>query len=493
MYEDRKFELSGKQNQAAQAVRAGKKRILLEGAIGTSKTYAAAAFMISIAVQFPGSIIPVGRKNKPEIRKGTLMSFREAAYDMGLVEGYHYKENKNELYWEFLREAKGSYIYFIEMDHTKDPSFFKIKGLNATCAMIDEADGVLAVGRNMLYSRTGRANKNGAPDFLLMTCNANEGDLKLEYYDKYHDPEKNGLLPKDVAVIEFDLEDSFLPDEYYQKQMHNPKQWIERYLKNNWNYGDDLYSLFKYRYMDSIHVKTFTRTSSKSLAIDAARIGDRSTMAHWDNMVLVDIVIIKDLNIEMDYDEQAAVVHDYAVANNIGYESIYIDAVGEGQGLLASLKTLYGWVVRSYVSNAQSESKVKQILDLEKAVDRYQKELVRAAQPLTYSDLRSEQTYLLSYDIEHGNVHFYDGCPYLMEFKKEATMHNTDSTGRTFTLESKKKVKERLMHSPDIFDCVIMGYYGQRKLAQVGSYSGRHTAQPGSKRPRTAGWRNQNF
>jgi hypothetical protein len=41
--------------------------------------------------------------------------------------------------WRF---DNGSLIMFVELDHTKDPQFTKIKSINATAAMIDEADGV---------------------------------------------------------------------------------------------------------------------------------------------------------------------------------------------------------------------------------------------------------------------------------------------------------------------------------------------------------------
>lgn len=490
------MKLSPKQDYVRQLVKEKRKKVIvLEGPIGTSKTYASAVIMISLALKYPGSVIYVGRKNRPEMRKGTLLSFREAAFDMQLVESYHYKEYNQELYWKFLRAGQGSYIFFVELDHTKDPTFFKIKGANITAAFIDEADGVVQEGFNMLHSRTGRANKNGAPDFTLLAMNANEAWTKDEYHNKYQDPEQYGKLPADVEVVEFELEDSFLPDDYYLKQLNNPKQWVERYIKNNWAFGDDLYSLFKYRHMDSVHVGEFERTSNKVLTIDAARIRDRTVGAHWDNNTLVDIQIFKDKDVEMDYDEQAKLIHDYAEAEGIGWQNIWVDAVGEGQGLIASLKLLYGWQVNSFVSNASPVSKQEQDKQLSEASDRYQKERIKQAKPITYKDLRSEQTYLFSYDVERGNVHFYDGCPHLALFKKEATMHNYEIKNNVFKVESKQKVKERTMYSPDIFDAVMMGYYAQRKLRSFGSYSSRRATQvrTNRKRPRTAGWRSTSF
>lgn len=495
--------LSGKQDSIAEAIAAGKKKILLEGALGTSKTYGFAVCFLTIAMQWPGSTIGIGRKNKPELRKGTLLSFREAAYDMGLVEGYHYKENKVELHFEFMREAKGSFIYFIEMDHTKDPQFFKLKGMNLSCAGIDEADGVLKSGRDNLYSRTGRNNKNGCPDFMLMTCNANEGDLKQDYYDKYHEPEKYGELPADSAVIEFELEDSFLSDAYYLKQMSNPQQWVRRYLWNDWNYGDDLYSLFKYRHMDSIHVPTFIK-GNKVIAIDAARVKDRTCGAVWESTTLVDIVIFKDRNKEMDYKDQAKLIHDYCVQEQIGWQNIWIDAVGEGQGLITALDTMYGWKVNSFISNAVPESKLKLEEELRRATDDFQRRAIKRKYPIVYADLRSEQIYLLSNGIEQGDIEFYDGCPHLADFKKEATMHDYKND-RVMRVESKKQVKDRTGHSPDIFDCVLMGYYASRRARSIGGYSTRRrggsSSAPnretrrirGTGKPLTKGWRGAKF
>ncbi len=468
--------LSAKQDAIGDAISAGKKVIVLEGAMGTSKTYGAAIALITVALKFPGSIIFVGRFSMPEMKTGTLLSFREAAQDMGLREGYHYKDNKSDYHFQFMREGRGSFIFFREMNHTKDPQFFKLKSANLTCGMIDEADGIVQSGFNMLNARTGRANKNGAPDFVILACNANEGWIKDDYYNKHHEPEKYGELPDDVAVIEFELEDSFLPDSYYLKQMSNPKQWVERYLRNNWNFGDDMYSLFKYRHMDAIHVKEQPQAGADTLGIDAGRSHDRTTGGHWKGNTLKNIVVFKDKNVEMDYDEQAELVYEYCQRNNIPWQNIWVDAVGEGQGLISSLKSKYGWEVNSWVSNAVSESKLALERELSKATDDYQRRLVKKKYPVVYADLRSEQGYLLSLDIEQEVAHFYEGCPHLGEFKKEATMHNHTNNGRVFKLEAKDKVKERLQLSPDIFDCVLMGYYAQRKAIAVGNYGGRRNA-----------------
>jgi hypothetical protein len=324
----------------------------------------------------------------------------------------------------------------------------------------------------MFLSRVGRANKNGAPAFALATCNANESWIKPRIYDKFKDPKKNGSLAPNQCVIEFDLIDSFLGPIYYQQFEMNPEQWKARYLRNDWNYGDDTNSLFKYRHMDSIGVDKFKR-GTKILAIDAARINDRTVGALWENNdipVLVDIHMFKDRKIEMDYDEQAKLIYEYCKENDIGYENIWIDAVGEGQGLITALKTLYDWRVNSFVGSSEPESKKQLQKALARASNEAQKRRIRERQPVVYSDLRSEQIILFATATDQATVNFYSACPYLAEMKKEATMHNSDIKGKVMYVESKSKVKERTSMSPDVFDCVVMGYYGCVKGANVGTY-----------------------
>lgn len=493
------MKLKAKQNEIGRAIKAGKKIILLEGAIGTSKTFGASVALLTVALKYPNSYIFVGRKTMSEMRTGTLLSFREAAHEMNLVNKVHYTENQsqgNEHFKILHKDGQHSYIFFRELNHIKDPQFFKLKSANLTCGFIDEADGVVETALTTLYSRTGRKNRNGAPDFVIMACNANEGWIKERFYNKYHEPDKYGVLPDDVAVIEFEIEDSFLPDDYYIKQLENPVQWIERFLRNNWNYGDDTDALFKYRHMDAAHTTTI-QDGKRVLGIDVARSHDRTTGALWVGDTLEDIAVFKDKKVEMDYDEQAEKVYEYCQQNNIGYQNIWVDAVGEGQGLITALKSKYGWHVNSWISNAVPESKLKLQAELANASDDYQRRLVRRNYPIVYNDLRSEQGYLFSLDLEQQNVALYDTCPHLSEFKKEATMHKTDITGSNFKIESKDKVKERTQFSPDIFDCVLIGYFGRKRGTPTGSYSGRSIARDTQLKKRsasrTSGWNKKTF
>jgi phage terminase large subunit len=445
--------ISSKQSKIPENIKAGKRQIFLIGSLGTSKTFGAAVAILSVAIKYPGSVIPVARKNLTELKRGTLLSFHEAAQEMGLTQ---YRENRQEMTWTF---ENGSIIMFLELDHTKDPQFSKIKSINATCAMIDESDGVIEGAYIALYSRTGRHNKNGAPAFILTTCNPNESWVKLRAYNPFKKPKEYGKLPADTAVVEFEPKDSFLGSDYYDRFEDMPLPWKKRYLWNDWDYGDDDNSVFKYRFMDRCHVEKYA-PALRFTGNDVARTGrDRSVIAMWEGNCLVDIKITKDTDEQVDTADQADMLYQYNTDNVVGAERSIVDGIGVGVGVIDGCRKL-GHAVKSFVAGAKS---TKMTTVREKSVNG----TVRVIQIPLYNNLRSEAAFVLANDIEKGLVQFYDGCPLLSDFKKEATMHNFEIRDRQMILESKDKVKERLGHSPDLFDAVVMSYWLQKKQGQA--------------------------
>ena len=480
------MKISQKQAQIAAAIKGRQaKQIFLFGALGTSKTFGAAVAMLSVAVKYPDSLIIVARLHLTELRRGTLLSFQEAAEEMNLTP--HVKENKSTITWDIeLEQADGtikhSYVMFLELNHLTDRQFSKIKSINATCAMIDEADGVLHDAHIALFSRTGRRNRNGAPRFILDTCNPNDAWIKDVVYDHWHDPDEHGALDPDMLAIEFETKDSFLEDEYYDAFAGMPDQWKKRYLWNDWNFGDDEASLFKYRHMDGAHVPTI-ESATRYIGYDVARSGqDRSVLAMWEGTTLVDIKITKDKLEAVDTSVQADMLHDYATENHVGYQNVSVDAVGIGVGVVDAAKANHQMYVHEFVSGAASTEMITV-----KTKDNHGK--VKLVKIPKYNNKRSEVAFLLAKDLEEGRAHFYDGCPFLAEFKKEATMHNYEVKDRISQLEPKEKVKARLGASPDLFDAVLMGYErvlrGTKRKGGIvpsvgGNYSALYKRRPGS-------------
>lgn len=416
------LQISQKQNKIAEAIKSRKKKIIiLTGALGTSKTFGAAAILISLAKQYPGSTIGVGRKNTTEMKRGTMMSFREAAKKMNVTT---YRENKLEMRWTFDND---SVILFFEIDQSHDPDFSKIKSMNLTCAFIDEADAVRKDGMLAVYGRVGRNNENGAPDFLMMACNPNETYIKEDYHDKM----KAGVLPPEIEIIEFEITDSFLGNDYYQKFDSAPNNWKQRYLYNNWNYGDDDNSLFKYSSLDRSHI-TVLEEGVRYAALDVARFGhDRSVAALWQGKQLIDITILKDKDDKITNTDLALKYMSYCLENQVGYEHACVDAVGNGSGVVDYLHSK-DFYVKEFLAGSKANG--------------------------NYNNRRSEVTHMLAQAFEKEEAKILDSCPYIGELKKELTMQSYLIVDKQLIVESKEKIKQRLGMSPDIADAVMMAY-----------------------------------
>jgi hypothetical protein len=415
------LQISTKQNKIATAIKQGKQQIVLAGSLGTSKTFGCAVMLISLAKQYENCVIGVGRKNMTEMKRGTMLSFNEAARKMGVTD---YHENRQESYWLF---GNGSRIIFFEIDQSRDREFSKIKSMNLTCAFIDEADAVAQEGYLAVYGRVGRANDEGQPSFLLLACNPNESWIKELFYDKH----KNNTLPDDTEFIEFEVYDSFLGEDYYAKFANAPSNWRKRYLYNDWSYADDENSLFKYATLDRSHITTL-EDGTRYAALDVARYGqDRSIAALWQGPQLIDIMVLKDKDDKVDNIELAKLYQQYLKNNSVGYEHACVDAVGNGSGVVDYLKSI-DIHVREFIAGGQAKG--------------------------NYNNIRSEATHQLAQAFEREETKLLDSCPYLTELKKELTMQNYEIKDRQVIVESKDKIKQRLGASPDIADAVIMAY-----------------------------------
>jgi hypothetical protein len=425
------LQISTKQNQIAQTIKAKQKKIIvLAGALGTSKTFGGALILISLAKQYPGSVIGVGRKNTTEMKRGTMMSFDEAAKKMNVTD---YRENKLEMKWTFANNSK---ILFFEIDRSHDRDFSKIKSMNLTCAMIDEADAVQKEGFLATYGRVGRANENNAPDFMLIACNPNEAWIKEDYYDKY----KAGTLPDNVEFIEFEITDSFLPKDYYLKFDDAPSNWKKRYLYNDWDYADDDNSIFKYKDLDRNHT-TVLQDGTMYAALDVARFGqDRSVAALWQGNQLIDIKIFKEKEDKISNTALASLFRDYCLNNQVGYENACVDAVGNGSGVVDWLHE-HGFYVKEFIAGSKADG--------------------------NYNNKRSEATHRMAQAFEKGEAKLLDSCPYLGVLKKELTMQNYQVVDKQLIIESKDKLKQRLGMSPDVADAVIMAYSLQIQTGNI--------------------------
>ncbi|MFA9227980.1 MAG: hypothetical protein ACEQR7_06065 [Agathobacter rectalis] len=422
--------------------------IVLIGSIGTGKTDVAAHIGISLAYQFPKTYFTVFRQNISTAKRSIIPSYLNMLDLMNFEEDVDYRYNKQD--FEITFPHNQSKIGFVEADVTKDRQGRKIKGINATANHIDEGDELDETMFITATSRRGRRNTNGQPSISIITMNPNDSHLKAKYYDPWKNPKEYGPLPIGVAVIEFTIEDSWQTKEDIAAMMTNPMPWVERYIKNNWNYKDDIDSLFKYRFFDAALTKDVTSQDKNTIGYDVARSGtDRSVIALWWGKVLMDIVIIKDKRDQMKTDDQALELIKYMTQNAVVAENVAVDAVGLGVGVIDHMHSK-GIIVKEFVSGA---SPYMSEADKRKGI------------PSRYDNLRSQVIYEFSQGLEKGIYKIYESCPFRKELISEAMLHNHETTDKKLNVESKEKIKERTGGmSPDIFDAVVMGLFPQLNI-----------------------------
>lgn len=405
--------------------------IVLVGAVGTGKSDVASHIGISICYTFPKTYWTVFRQNLTTAKKSIIPSYLNMLDMMNLVEGVDYKHDKqlNEIIFSHNKSKIG----FIEADVTKDREGKKIKGINSTANHIDEADELAQVMYTQATSRRGRMNQNGQPSISIVTMNPNDTYMRRLYYDPY----KKGTLPSGVAVVEFDISDSWQSPEDIAALKTNPRPWVERYINNNWEYSDDTDSLFKFRYFSSCITSTLDPTKTRYVGGDVARSGtDRSVNSLWYGKTLVDITITKDAQEEISTDDQAVGMIRYTTTNGVLPENTAVDAVGVGVGLIDTARAR-GVMFREFISGARATTD-------------------------KYLNLRSQVINEFALGLERGEIQIYEGCPYRNELISEAMLHRHKIDDKKLSVESKDEIKKRTGGtSPDIFDAVVMGLYPQ--------------------------------
>lgn len=418
--------------------------IVLIGSVGTGKTDIAAHVGISLAYNFPRTYFTVFRQNISTAKRSVIPSYLNMLDMMNFVEKEDYKYNRQDFEIKFLHNR--SVIGFVEADATKDRQGRKIKGINATANHIDEGDEIAQSLFNMAQARKGRRNQGGQPSISIITMNPNDTYMRELYYDPY----KAGKLPEGVVVIEFTIEDSWQTEADIKNMLTNPRPWVERYIRNNWNFQDDDASLFKYKYFSSAVQSMWDINAPRTAGFDVARTGtDRSVIALWAGDTLVDIIVIKDKTQKIKTDDQAMMLIKFMTENSVLAENVAVDAVGVGVGVIDHAKSK-GIEVKEFISGARPIS--------ERNPDGTEK-------PTRYDNLRSQVIWEFALGLEQGRYKIFEGCPFRNELISEAMAHLHEISDKRLSVESKDKVKERTGSlSPDIFDAVVMGLYPSLKI-----------------------------
>lgn len=419
--------------------------LVLIGPTGVGKSALAAHVFISMCDSFPYTQIFVWRKNFSTARKTIWRTYKKMLADMNMIEEEHYHLNEGSLLIEFPNK---SVITFAEADASKDRDQNKIKGLDITANQIEESNEMIEDAVDMVMSRKGRANQQGQPSINILTMNPNNGWTKSRYYDKW----KKGELPKNVMVIEFTLDDSWQAQGDIDSLLRSkPQWWIERYLKNNWNYLDEDHALisgYLWEKASIFHMPEQERDKDgkivpkdpryrldKVIGVDVSDNGGDATICS-----LIEYGVLteqKELKIpERKYGQNSEVDSRptgylfaqqlIAWAESKGFtkgqaRQISLEVNGVGTSMRDSMKLL-GWHIDEYTATGKSRNET--LLNMRRALDEGEVQVLHRESYRGHDD----------------------------ELWREISAHDTDIVEGVEKVTKKDKIKEMLGRSPDYAD-----------------------------------------
>ncbi|WP_285250241.1 hypothetical protein [Pseudarthrobacter sp. fls2-241-R2A-168] len=272
------------------------------------------------------------------------------------------------------------------------------------------------------------------------TCNPADNWVK----DTFYTPWIKGTLPADFAFIPSLPKDNPHNSQDYQDALDRmPPQFKKRYVEGNWDYVDDSNALFPNHVIDRMLVENLPKSGLKTIGVDVSREGsDKTVFSLFIGDTLSDL-----LEPDVDRTDKAPIsdlIADelilYMKKNEVGYQQVWIDAVGNGGGVVDSMRRR-GYYVNSFKSG-------------EKTTDLHEDGTPK------YDMLRSERYYKMAQAGQQGTLKIWKHVPFLEDLRRDLLAHTYEVTDKQFIVESKSKMKKRLGRSPDFSDAVVMGWRG---------------------------------
>jgi hypothetical protein len=249
-------------------------------------------------------------------------------------------------------------------------------------------------------------------------------------YDYFYKGYAEGTLEDYKAFIPaLPTDNPHLPESYIDELRKLPEESRKRLLEGNWDYSDDIDTLFSFNDISSCFDNPMGE-GKKYITADIASYGDdRTVILVWDGFNIVSKSILKHQSIPTIADKIKALKTEY----NVPLKNVIVDADGLGIG-------------------------VKDILKCEG--------FKAASKPLNggnYNNLKSQCYFLLADYVREGLINF--GSLDKEELAKELMAHkikDVDKDGKNQVVP-KEQIKRAIGKSPDISDSVMFRMWFELK------------------------------
>lgn len=304
--------------------------ILFGGGGRGGKTWGVCELIVLTAIQYPGIVWLVGRREWEDLRKSTLVTLQKVLRKRWLVQGRHYTLNLQTKELHFYNWSK---IFFIPLKlQPSDPEFDFLGGYEGTFSFVDEAQEVARKAIDVLKTRlTEKIVEYDLIPKIILGCNPRKWHL----YQDFIKPTKDGTLAKDRIFIPALYKDNpHINHALYEAGFANAdKVTRERILHGNWDYDDRPYKLFSYDAITDIFTNPSHRGERYIIGDVAGEGKDRGIIAVFDGYEVIDYFVFAKCTPEQYQDK----VREFAERYGIPMSRTLLDQDGIGWGIVGNL------------------------------------------------------------------------------------------------------------------------------------------------------------
>ena len=413
--------------------------LVFGGSAGGGKSMLATLWLMTMCLKYKGIRTLLGRTTLSSLKQTSLNTLFEVLKMSGMEADKHYTYNGQSNTITFYN---GSEIILKDLEaKPSDPNFDSLAGIEITCAVIEEASQVTRMAYNIVKSRLRfKLNEFNLIGKILMTTNPSQGFIKSEFYIPYVEER----LPNNIQFIpSLPNDNPHLPQSYLDMLNSLPQEQRKRLLMGDWNYNEDIDSLFDF---DSIATCSFKHAPNpldkKYICIDVARFGGDSTVISvWVGLTIVEIIRYNKLDGDTLYNH----IKDLISKHGIHPSQVIADSDGVGGFLVDRLRCT------SFVNNS------------------------RPLHEQNFTNLKSQCYVKLSDLIKDGKISINVLDPGTVDELTQQLLaiklKDVEKDGKVGVI-GKDVMKKMLGVSPDIADSIMLRmFYEVKNLKSTGRYA----------------------
>ena len=416
--------------------------LLYGGSAGGAKSWTGAAWLLFMALSYPGTRWFIGREELKRLRESTLLTFFKVCNSYGVKKKRDYNYHGGDHYLQF---ANGSRIDLLDLKYMpSDPLYERYGSIEYTGGWIEEGGEVHFAAFDTLKSRVGRHMNDfyGLLGKIFVTCNPKKNWL----YSYFYVPARDGLLKSSQKFLKALLSDNPHRESGYEKKLLSITDKVkrERLLNGNWEYDDDPTALCEYEAILDLFTNEHIKPGVKKyIAADLAMRGRDRFVAAPRFGYVVDLTKgvdkLKSTGREIETD-----LRNMTIANGVPRSQVVTDSDGLGGYLESYLKG------------------IKEFINGGRAVD-----------DKTYANMKSECAFKLAELVNKRELYIICTVEQRERIIAELSVlkeKSVDEDEKRKRIVSKEQMKEDLGHSPDYLDMLIMQMFFEIQKPAVKFY-----------------------